>query len=101
MLELPLVIGTVPYHGFGGGGASLAGPFSMDVSWLALTLPEQPEGRVLGGAFRVPGDTDGTSEQGLSDRSAQMSLNTAPTAILTAPVSQRRKTLFLEGTWAG
>lgn len=68
MLELPLVIGTVPYHGFGGGSASLAGQFSMDVSWLALTLPERPEGRLLGGASRVPRVTGRASERGLSDR---------------------------------
>ncbi|EFB20500.1 hypothetical protein PANDA_013462, partial [Ailuropoda melanoleuca] len=43
MLELPLVIGTIPYHGFGSRNSSVASQFSMDMSWLALTLPEQPE----------------------------------------------------------
>ncbi|XP_025748886.1 arrestin domain-containing protein 4 isoform X1 [Callorhinus ursinus] len=43
MLELPLVIGTIPYHGFGSRNSSIASQFSMDLSWLTLTLPEQPE----------------------------------------------------------
>ncbi|XP_075414004.1 arrestin domain-containing protein 4 isoform X1 [Tenrec ecaudatus] len=43
MLELPLVIGTVPYSGFGSRNSSVASQFSVDMSWLALTLPEQPE----------------------------------------------------------
>ncbi|XP_062945638.1 arrestin domain-containing protein 4 isoform X2 [Cynocephalus volans] len=43
MLELPLVIGTIPYHGFGSRNASIASQFSMDMSWLTLTLPEHPE----------------------------------------------------------
>uniref|UniRef100_A0A8D0P108 Arrestin domain containing 4 n=2 Tax=Sus scrofa TaxID=9823 RepID=A0A8D0P108_PIG len=43
MLELPLVIGTVPYNGFGSRNSSIASQFIMDMSWLTLTLPEQPE----------------------------------------------------------
>nr|XP_003413953.1 arrestin domain-containing protein 4 [Loxodonta africana] len=43
MLELPLVIGTVPYNGFGSRNSSIASQFSVDMSWLTLTLPEQPE----------------------------------------------------------
>ncbi|KAM5207728.1 arrestin domain-containing protein 4 isoform 1-T1 [Hipposideros larvatus] len=43
MLELPLVIGTIPYNGIGSRNASVASQFSMDMSWLTLTLPEQPE----------------------------------------------------------
>ncbi|KAL0618633.1 Arrestin domain-containing protein 4 [Plecturocebus cupreus] len=43
MLELPLVIGTIPYNGFGSRNSSVASQFSMDMSWLTLTLPEQPE----------------------------------------------------------
>ncbi|VFV46409.1 Hypothetical predicted protein [Lynx pardinus] len=43
MLELPLVIGTIPYNGFGSRNSSTAGQFSVDMSWLTLTLPEQPE----------------------------------------------------------
>ncbi|KAM6201601.1 arrestin domain-containing protein 4 [Rhynchocyon petersi] len=43
MLELPLVIGTVPYNGFGSRNSSVASQFSVDMSWLTLTLPEQPE----------------------------------------------------------
>ena len=47
MLELPLVIGTVPYSGFGSRNPSVASQFIVDMSWLALTLPEQPEGEML------------------------------------------------------
>lgn len=64
MLELPLVIGTVPYHGFGSRNSSVASRFSMDMSWLALTLPEQPEGTRLGRSFCTsvsPGGYPGTS----------------------------------------
>ncbi|XP_060011857.1 arrestin domain-containing protein 4 isoform X1 [Lagenorhynchus albirostris] len=43
MLELPVVIGTVPYNGFGSRNSSIASQFFMDMSWLTLTLPEQPE----------------------------------------------------------
>ncbi|XP_004709913.1 arrestin domain-containing protein 4 [Echinops telfairi] len=43
MLELPLVIGTVPYNGFGSRNSSVANQLSVDMSWLALTLPERPE----------------------------------------------------------
>uniref|UniRef100_A0A8C9J447 Arrestin domain containing 4 n=1 Tax=Panthera tigris altaica TaxID=74533 RepID=A0A8C9J447_PANTA len=41
MLELPLVIGTIPYNGFGSRNSRTAS--RMDRSWLPLTLPEQPE----------------------------------------------------------
>ncbi|KFO24083.1 Arrestin domain-containing protein 4 [Fukomys damarensis] len=43
MLELPLVIGTIPCNGFGSRNSNIASPFSMEMSWLTLTLPEQPE----------------------------------------------------------
>ncbi|XP_012790241.2 arrestin domain-containing protein 4 isoform X1 [Sorex araneus] len=43
MLELPLVIGTIPYNGLDSRNSSLASHFLMDMSWLALALPEQPE----------------------------------------------------------
>ncbi|XP_038602359.1 arrestin domain-containing protein 4 [Tachyglossus aculeatus] len=42
-VELPLVIGTIPYNGFGSRNSSVASQFSMDMSWLTLTLPEHPE----------------------------------------------------------
>ncbi|XP_038276246.1 arrestin domain-containing protein 4 isoform X1 [Dermochelys coriacea] len=42
MIELPLVIGTIPCTGFSSRNSS-ASQFSMDVSWLALTMPEHPE----------------------------------------------------------
>ena len=48
MLELPLVIGTIPYQGFASRNCSVASQFGVDMSWWALALPEQPEGRGLG-----------------------------------------------------
>ncbi|KAM4675195.1 arrestin domain-containing protein 4 [Discoglossus pictus] len=43
VVELPLVIGTVPFNGFNYRNSHFASQFSMDMSWLALALPEQPE----------------------------------------------------------
>ncbi|XP_032905942.1 arrestin domain-containing protein 4 [Amblyraja radiata] len=43
MLELPIVIGTIPYNGFGSRTSSISGHFGLDMSWLQLALPEQPE----------------------------------------------------------
>lgn len=43
MIELPLVIGTIPYNGFASRNSSVASQFSLDMSWLALALPEHPE----------------------------------------------------------
>ncbi|XP_073509426.1 arrestin domain-containing protein 4 isoform X2 [Phyllobates terribilis] len=47
MVELPLVIGTVPFNGFLYRNLSASSQFTVDMSWLALTLPEQPEGGSL------------------------------------------------------
>lgn len=43
MIELPLVIGTIPFNGFASRNMSATSHFSMDMSWLALALPEIPE----------------------------------------------------------
>uniref|UniRef100_A0A8C8SR00 Arrestin domain containing 4 n=1 Tax=Pelusios castaneus TaxID=367368 RepID=A0A8C8SR00_9SAUR len=43
IIELPLVIGTIPYTGFSSRNSSVISQFSMDMSWLALTMPEHPE----------------------------------------------------------
>ncbi|KAK2495947.1 hypothetical protein MC885_016301 [Smutsia gigantea] len=43
MIELPLVIGTIPYNGFSSRDFSITSQLSMDMTWLALTLPEQLE----------------------------------------------------------
>ncbi|XP_069622380.1 arrestin domain-containing protein 4 [Ranitomeya imitator] len=43
MVELPLVIGTVPFNGFSYRNSSDPNHSTVDMSWLALTLPEQPE----------------------------------------------------------
>ncbi|XP_070256527.1 arrestin domain-containing protein 4 [Myotis yumanensis] len=58
MLELPLVIGTVPYNGFASRNCSMASQFSVDMSWWALALPEQPEA--------PPDYTDVVSEEEVS-----------------------------------
>ncbi|XP_053318238.1 arrestin domain-containing protein 4 isoform X2 [Spea bombifrons] len=42
-VELPLVIGTIPYNGFTYRNASVVSQFPVDMSWLAMTLSEQPE----------------------------------------------------------
>lgn len=46
MIEMPLVIGTIPCIGFSSRNSSITSQFSMDMSWLALTLPEHPEGNI-------------------------------------------------------
>ncbi|XP_009983865.1 PREDICTED: arrestin domain-containing protein 4 [Tauraco erythrolophus] len=43
MTEMPLVIGTIPCIGFSSRNSSITSQFSMDMSWLALTMPEHPE----------------------------------------------------------
>ncbi|KAM5172241.1 arrestin domain-containing protein 4 [Mantella aurantiaca] len=43
MVELPLVIGTVPFNEFTYRNFSVASQFTVDMSWLALALPEQLE----------------------------------------------------------
>ncbi|NXC12168.1 ARRD4 protein, partial [Corythaeola cristata] len=43
MIEMPLVIGTIPCIGFSSRNSSITSQFSMDMSWLALTMPEHPE----------------------------------------------------------
>ncbi|XP_036909603.1 arrestin domain-containing protein 4 [Sturnira hondurensis] len=58
LLELPLVIGTIPYHGFASRNCSVASQFSVDMSWWALALPEQPEA--------PPEYSDVVSEEALS-----------------------------------
>ncbi|XP_024235222.1 arrestin domain-containing protein 4 isoform X1 [Oncorhynchus tshawytscha] len=42
-VELPIVIGSIPYNGLESRSSSLSSHFSMDMSWLALALPEVPE----------------------------------------------------------
>ncbi|KAJ8417376.1 hypothetical protein AAFF_G00286030 [Aldrovandia affinis] len=42
-VELPIVIGTIPYDGLGARSASVSSNFSRDLSWLSLALPEEPE----------------------------------------------------------
>ncbi|XP_062404267.1 arrestin domain-containing protein 4-like isoform X1 [Sardina pilchardus] len=42
-VELPVVIGTVPYYGIGSRSSSVSSQFSADMSWLTLALPDLPE----------------------------------------------------------
>ncbi|XP_075063803.1 arrestin domain-containing protein 4 isoform X2 [Mixophyes fleayi] len=44
VVDLPLVIGTVPFTSFMYSNSIVARQFTLDMSWLALALPEQPEG---------------------------------------------------------
>ncbi|XP_043934272.1 arrestin domain-containing protein 4 [Protopterus annectens] len=43
VVELPLVMGTIPCNGLGSRTSSACSHLSMDMSWLAQTLPEHPE----------------------------------------------------------
>ncbi|XP_040198286.1 arrestin domain-containing protein 4 [Rana temporaria] len=58
MVELPLVIGTVPFNGFTYRNFSVASQFTVDMSWLALALSEHPEA--------PPNYADVVSEEDLS-----------------------------------
>ncbi|XP_029820212.1 arrestin domain-containing protein 2 isoform X1 [Manacus vitellinus] len=42
LLELPLVIGTIPLHPFGSRTSSVSSQYSVNLDWLN-TIPEQPE----------------------------------------------------------
>lgn len=46
LLELPLVIGTIPLHPFGSRTSSVSSQYSVNLDWLS-TIPEQPEGERL------------------------------------------------------
>lgn len=54
LLELPLVIGTIPLHPFGSRTSSVSSQYSVNLDWLS-TIPEQPEGEhpPLPGPVRV------------------------------------------------
>ncbi|XP_074060940.1 arrestin domain-containing protein 2 isoform X2 [Macrotis lagotis] len=43
LLELPLVIGTIPLHPFGSRTSSVGSQYSVNLDWLRMTIPEQPE----------------------------------------------------------
>lgn len=42
-LELPLVIGTIPLHPFGSRTSSISSQYSVNLEWLRMAIPEQPE----------------------------------------------------------
>lgn len=44
LLELPLVIGTVPLHPFGSRSSSVGSHTSFLLDWGLAALPERPEG---------------------------------------------------------
>ncbi|XP_054837940.1 arrestin domain-containing protein 2 [Eublepharis macularius] len=43
LLELPLVIGTIPLHPFGSRTSSVSSQYSINLDWLRMGIPEQPE----------------------------------------------------------
>ncbi|XP_015280127.1 PREDICTED: arrestin domain-containing protein 2 [Gekko japonicus] len=43
LLELPLVIGTIPLHPFGSRTSSVSSQYSASLDWLRMGIPEQPE----------------------------------------------------------
>ncbi|XP_066460669.1 arrestin domain-containing protein 2 [Eleutherodactylus coqui] len=43
LLELPLVIGTIPLHPFGSRTSSVGSQYSVNMDWRYMTAPEQPE----------------------------------------------------------
>ncbi|XP_075720139.1 arrestin domain-containing protein 2 isoform X2 [Rhinoderma darwinii] len=43
LLELPLVIGTIPLHPFGSRTSSVGSQYSVNLDWRYMTVPEQPE----------------------------------------------------------
>nr|XP_056723542.1 arrestin domain-containing protein 2 [Euleptes europaea] len=43
LLELPLVIGTIPLHPFGSRTSSVSSQYSISLDWLQMGIPEQPE----------------------------------------------------------
>lgn len=46
-LELPLVIGTIPLHPFGSRTSSVSSQYSVNLEWLRMAIPEQPERKSL------------------------------------------------------
>ncbi|XP_043946689.1 arrestin domain-containing protein 2 isoform X2 [Protopterus annectens] len=42
-LELPLVIGTIPLHPFGSRTSSVSSQYSVNLEWIRMAIPEQPE----------------------------------------------------------
>ncbi|KAM3938493.1 arrestin domain-containing protein 2 isoform 2-T2 [Leptodactylus fuscus] len=43
LMELPLVIGTIPLHPFGSRTSSVGSQYSVNLDWRYMTVPEQPE----------------------------------------------------------
>ncbi|XP_074158483.1 arrestin domain-containing protein 2 isoform X2 [Sminthopsis crassicaudata] len=43
LLELPLVIGTIPLHPFGSRTSSVGSQYSVNLDWLHMAIPEEPE----------------------------------------------------------
>ncbi|KAL1265526.1 hypothetical protein QQF64_003553 [Cirrhinus molitorella] len=42
-LEFPLVMGTIPLHPFGSRTSSVSSQYSVNIEWLRMAIPEQPE----------------------------------------------------------
>uniref|UniRef100_A0A8D0H078 Arrestin domain containing 2 n=1 Tax=Sphenodon punctatus TaxID=8508 RepID=A0A8D0H078_SPHPU len=43
LMELPLVIGTIPLHPFGSRTSSISSQYSLNLDWLRMVIPETPE----------------------------------------------------------
>lgn len=72
LLELPLVIGTIPLHPFGSRTSSVSSQYSINMDWLS-TIPEQPEGERL----PLPGICLGVLQTPPGERGAEQVLNRA------------------------
>ncbi|CAM4732610.1 unnamed protein product [Leuciscus chuanchicus] len=70
-LELPLVMGTIPLHPFGSRTSSVSSQYSVNMEWLRMAIPEQPEpppdySSVVTDEEAVQNSTAGQPEEDLS-----------------------------------
>lgn len=61
LLELPLVIGTIPLHPFGSRSSSVGSRASLLLDWGLGALPERPEGELR--VLPLPGGRGGWAER--------------------------------------
>lgn len=76
LLELPLVIGTIPLHPFGSRTSSVSSQYSINLDWLS-TIPEQPEGEHLPGVCLGAANPPGQRPR---DREGQSKFSALPLA---------------------
>lgn len=87
LLELPLVIGTIPLHPFGSRTSSVSSQYSITLDWLS-SIPEQPEGEQRPGhvySFNKSGN--GTLEAASAARSPF--LNAFLSSLQPPPITQQ------------